>query len=78
MLKFLAGVFSEPAPVSSPSASRLIMGLFAVAAVGWVTYMVYTTKTIPDLWHIAGFVSSPYAINQGKATLADIMRGKQG
>jgi hypothetical protein len=74
MLKFLAGVFSEPAPANSPSAARLIMGLFAVAAVGWVSYLVVTTKVIPDLWHIAAFVSSPYAINKASASLADFKR----
>jgi hypothetical protein len=50
------------------------MALFAVAAVAWVSYMVLRTHNIPDLWHIAAFVSSPYAVNKASATISDFKK----
>jgi hypothetical protein len=74
-LSFLREVFSEPvATGSTGSASRVVMGFFALAAVGWVSYLVIKTHVIPNLLEIAGFVSSPYLVNQAKASIADFKK----
>lgn len=69
MFRFLNQALSEPGVGGTPSASRLVMFVFAVAAVAWVSYIVFHTRVVPDLWHIAAFVSSPYLVNKGSATL---------
>ena len=73
-MNFWIKVFSEPGPDGTPSTCRVVMALFAVAAVAWVSYMVLRTHNIPDLWHIAAFVSSPYAVNKASATISDFKK----
>jgi len=72
MKDFWKSVFSEPG--GPPSTSRVIMAFFAVAAVAWVSYIVLHTRVIPDLWHIAAFVASPYAINKTATTITEFKR----
>jgi hypothetical protein len=75
MMNFWRGVFSDG---ESPSSSRVIMALFAVAAVVWVSIIVRRSGQLPGLWDLALFVCSPYLVNKGSATVADFRNPKQG
>jgi hypothetical protein len=70
-MSFWRGVFSDG---ESPSSSRVIMTLFAVAAVAWVTLIVRKTGALPPLWDLAAFVCSPYLVNKASSTISDFKK----
>lgn len=68
---WLSKALSESEAPFSPSLSRLLTFLFGLAAIGWVTYLVHAGKALPPLIELAGFVSTPYLVNKGAATVSE-------
>ena len=59
--KFLRSVFSESD--GTGSWSRIASCVALIAVVGWVTYIIVSTKAIPSLDGPISFIAAPYAIN---------------
>jgi hypothetical protein len=60
--KFFKSVFSEAN--GNGSWSRVQSAIALVAVLSWVTYLVVTTKALPDLTSATIFVSSSYVANR--------------
>lgn len=72
ILAFIKSTFSEPD--GTGSASRVLSGATVLATLGWVTYLVLTTHTLPDLSGASLFVGagfSGYGVNKLSAALKD-------
>jgi len=57
---FWVGVFSDG---GVPSFSRVATGLIVVVALGWITYIVYQTRVIPDVGGVVLLASTLYGVN---------------
>ena len=62
MRKFLKNLFSESGEVSF---GRIGAYHALVAALVWVSYVVFTTKVIPDLGGISLFIGTLYGLSKG-------------
>ena len=63
-MSWLREVFSDG---GQGSASRVMLFLHSMAAIGWGSHFVYHTHTIPDvttLGGLAAFAVAPYAANK--------------
>lgn len=75
-MSFLREVFSDG---GQGSASRVMMGLHAIAAIAWGTHVVVHTHAIPDAVTMAGltaWTTAPYAINAIKNTVTAFSQPK--
>lgn len=63
---FWRQVFSESGEGSS---SRVFTGFLIMAAVAWVTMLVYWNHALPDLAGLTLFIGSIYGINKGFNTI---------
>ena len=72
---WMSKVLSESAEPFAPSLSRLLTLLFGLAAIGWVSNLIYASKALPSLFELAGFVTSPYLVNKTSATISDFRNG---
>lgn len=67
-MDFFKKAFSDG---EQPSSGRLIMGIFAIAAVVWISYIVYKTGAIPELGGLTFFVGAPFIISKGTGAASD-------
>jgi len=65
-MEFWKGVFSDN---GSPSFSRAGTGFALVAAVVWVSYLVWVHKSLPDFSGLIMFIGTLYALNVSSAAV---------
>ena len=71
---FCREVFSDD---GAPSFSRVVGGVLAGFACGWLTFLVVHNRALPDgatLTGLAALVSAPYALNQGRAAVESALK----
>ncbi len=69
-MSFLREAFSED---GEGSASRVMMGLHAIAGVAFIGHVVMHNHAIPDAMTMGGltaFVIAPYAVNKAHAAIS--------
>lgn len=62
--KVMREIHSEPGPTGTLSWGRIAASASLIAAVVWVTKLVFQTHSLPSLDGISGFVVAPYAANR--------------
>ncbi len=72
---FVKSVFSDAGQGSS---SRVLSGAVVFATLGWVSYVVFKTKTIPDLGGPSMFMASGVGICYGTNKAADMISAFKG
>ena len=66
---FWTGVFSDG---GSPSFSRVATALIAIAAVIWISYIVWFKREIPDVGGVVLLIGTLYGINVAGTAAAKI------
>jgi hypothetical protein len=74
-LAFVKSVFSDAGQGSS---SRVLSGAVVFATLGWISYIVLKTKTLPDLGGASMFIASGVGISYGTNKAADIVAAFKG
>ena len=72
-MKFLKAVFSES---SEWSFGRIAGGLALLASIIWITYLVWKTHVLPDLYRPMVFGTSWYGVTATKGALLKIFGEK--
>lgn len=72
---FWKSVFSDNGVGSS---SRVLSATIVVAVLGWVSYIVLKTKTIPDLGGPSMFMATGVAALYGTSKVPDIVNAFKG
>jgi hypothetical protein len=62
--KVIREIHSEPGPNGTLSWGRIAATASLVAAIVWVSHLVFRSGTLPSLDGISGFVVAPYAANR--------------
>lgn len=62
--KVIREIHSEPGPNGTLSWGRIAATASLLAAISWVTSIVFKTHALPDLAGAAGFVVAPYTANR--------------
>ena len=57
-------IMSEPGPGGTLSWGRVASSLFAVAAIVWVSRLLYLNHAMPSLKDMTEFVLAPYGANK--------------
>lgn len=69
-MNFLKGIFSDN---GAASYSRCASGFIVMAVVGWVSYVIFKTHTIPALDGPSMFLGTGVGVHYGSNKLPDIM-----
>ncbi len=74
-LAFIKSVFSDAGQGSS---SRVLSGAVVFATLGWVSYVVLKTKTIPDLGGPSMFMASAVGVLYGTNKASEVVAAFRG
>jgi uncharacterized protein involved in response to NO len=75
IIAFIKSVLSERD--GTGSASRVVGAVIVLAVISWVTYLVITTKALPDLTSASLFVAAGFS-GYGVNKLAGAVRREEG